>query len=249
MKTEEKLLLAKAEDAVKLSNIKNIPKFLGFLSESEQSCIARSVFCENAVFFGGFDDAERKMYGVLPDYIDDKLSAFPITVLKIEYREKDTLSHRDVLGAFMSAGIKRSLVGDILFYGGSALAFINSDIADYLINQITKIKNIGVKIKVVENFSPELTLPVFAKKEIVFTVSSARLDAVLNGLTGCKRSRAEELITDGLVFVNSFEALKSTAKIKVGDKISVRGKGKFVIKSMGNYSKKGREIITADKYI
>ena len=118
-----------------------------------------------------------------------------------------------------------------------------------IINQVTKIKNVGVTLKIVEN---EEELGLVASPQTVpvtFTVSSPRLDAVVSSLAGTSRSRAEELITNGLVFVNSFEVVKSTFKINTQDVITIRGVGRFVIKDMGGFSKKGREIIKAEKFV
>ena len=189
------------------------------------------------------------MFGALPDYTVDYFAEFPITALKFEYRKAYKLSHRDFLGSFMATGISRETIGDIRIGDGLAVAFVCNDIAEYLINQITKIGRVGVTVQRVnlesvgDLFEQPKTVP------LSFTVSSLRLDAVLAGLVGCSRSKAESFVKDGLVFVNSFEVLKVTKQVKSGDFITLRGTGKFLITSCNGVSKKGREIISAEKYI
>lgn len=249
MDQQIKLLIAKAEDAVRLCRLRNSPKFWGFLSPGEQTVIASSVKGEGTRFYGGYDDAERRMFGALPDYIDDVSSSFPIVAINFSYPSSYKLSHRDVLGSVMATGINREKVGDIRFGDGLAVVLVADDIANYLKEQIKKIGNVGVVAEITPVGEALSFLPPPSTVPLNFTVSSPRLDAIVSGLTGCGRSKAELMISDGLVFVNSFEVSKVTKQIKAGDKITLRGIGKFEITGSGSFSKKGREIITAKKYI
>lgn len=249
MLSESKLLLDKVSDLIRIRDLRNIPKFTSFLTPAEATIVHSSFKEQNCFFFGGYEDAERRMYGALPDYITDFRDEFPITVLKFEYRKVDKLSHRDFLGSFMATGISRETIGDIRVDEGMAVAFVSDDIADYLLNQITKIGRVGVSVQKIElkNISDFFEQP--KTVPLNFTVSSLRLDAVLAGLVGCSRNKAESYIKEGLVFVNSFEVSKVTKQIKSGDFITLRGTGKFLITSCNGLTKKGREIIMAEKYI
>lgn len=249
MDNDSKLLLAKANDLIRLRDLRNIPKFSAFLSPSEATAIEAYVKAPNCLFYGGYFEAERRIFAALPDYISDAFSEFPISVLKIEYRKVDSLSHRDFLGSFMSTGITRDSIGDIIVSDGLALAFVTTDIADYLAKQITKIGKVGVKVNVVETSKIEDSFPQVKTIPLNFTVSSLRLDAVLSGLIGCSRTKAESYIKDGSVFVNSFEVTKLTKLIKSGDFVTLRGTGKFLISDCSSVSKKGRHIVEAEKYI
>lgn len=249
MKAEGKLLTARINDILRLSNEKNSPKFSAFLSLDEQSEIMPLVLSGKAYLFGGYEDAERKMFGALPDYVTNPKQAFPITAVRFVYPKEYTLSHRDVLGSLMALGIKREGVGDICFSEGVATVFVTNELSDYILTQITKIGRVGVKAKALLPEDDAQTFDAPATKDITFTVSSPRIDAILGALTGCSRTKADQLIKDGLVFVNSVVVTKPTKQIAANDKITVRGTGKFIITGSGNYSKKGREIITAKKYL
>ena len=249
MKDESKLLLAKVNDILRLSGEKNCPKFSGFLSLEEQSIIVPLTQGVKAHLFGGYEDAERKMLGAMPDYITEPYDAFPITAVRFSYPKEYSLSHRDVLGSLMALGIKRESVGDICFAKGLATVFVTREIAYYIAEQITKIGRVGVKAELLvpSVVASEFEAPV--TQSVTFTVASPRIDAVLSALTGYSRAKAEQVIKDGLVFVNSLSVTKPTKQVAVNDKITLRGTGKFVITGSGNYSKKGREIITAEKYL
>jgi RNA-binding protein YlmH len=247
---QEKLLISKALDTIRISNLKSVPKFFGFLSPSEAAIITKNINLGNNVYFyGGYEQAERRMLGVLPEYAEEDFNLFPISVLEISFNKNFTLSHRDVLGALMSLGVSRQSVGDIIILSGTVYVFVSNEISDYFVSQIDKIKNVGVSVKLLEGIN-NLELERIQKTvDISFTVSTPRLDAVVSALTEKSRSVSEKLITDGLVFVNSFEVTKTTKRIQNGDIITVRKIGKFKITSVGNFSKKGREIISAQKYI
>lgn len=249
MENESKLFLAKINDLIRIRDLRNIPKFSGFLSPSEAAIIENAVRAPNCFFFGGFLNAERRIFGALPSYVDDPFTAFPITALKFSYRKVDELSHRDFLGSFMATGISRETIGDIRVGAGSTVAFVADEISGYLMEQIVKIGRVGVSVEKIDITSVNNCFEQAQTLSFDFTVSSLRLDAVLCGLVGCSRSKAEDHIVDGKVFVNSFEVTKATKQIKAGDFITLRGKGKFLIVSCKGITKKGRVIITAEKYI
>lgn len=249
MENEAKLLSAKINDLIRIRDIRNIPKFSGFLSPAEATIVENLTKLPNCYLFGGYLNAERRMFGALPDYVIEAFEAFPITALRFVYRKVDVLSHRDFLGSFMATGISRDTIGDICVGNGSAIAFVTSEIAEYLLEQITKIGKVGVCVEKIPICSINDYLEQPKTETFSFTVSSLRLDAVLSALVGCSRSKAESYINDGKVFVNSFEVTKTTKQINAGDIITLRGTGKFLIVSRNGVSKKGREIITAEKYI
>lgn len=250
MDEQVKLLTSKALDAIRICEQRNIPKFLGFLSAGESAAVQRATFGRgNICFFGGYKGAERMVFGALPDYLEGSTDSFPIKALKITFNRNFTLSHRDILGAFMSSGVERSTVGDILIFNGEAYVLVLEEMVNYFLNQIDKIKNVGVLVSVVDDLSLIPSNQNQGIEEIRFTVSSPRLDAVVSKLTGKSRTICESLILDGKVFINSFEVLKQTKRVENGDIITVRGFGKYKLYSRGDISKKGREIFTAQKYI
>ena len=242
------LLTSRADDLVSLCDKTGVPKFMGFLRPEEASLVAAAAAKSGLkhTFFGGYEDAERVFFGVFPDWSDIDTALFPITALTITFRKQDNLSHRHFLGTFMSLGITRESVGDILIEKGRAVAFFKAEVADYILSELKKVSGAGVSAQ------KEFTLPLPGMsgfEEITDTVASARLDCVVAALLSVSRSTACEYISQKCVSVNSLCTEKSVKTIVSGDKITVKGKGKFLIESIDTFTKKKRLILKAKKYI
>ena len=245
---DNNLLASRIKDALRLCDLTQVPKFIGFLRPEEVAFILEACdigTCRHG-FFGGYENAERVYFGAFPDWSEGENELFPISALTFTYRESQQLSHRSFLGTFMSLGITRETVGDILIEKGRAVAFFSSDIADFVLSQITKISGEGVTVE--KGYS--LPLPgMTGFSQFADTVASARLDCVVASLAGCSRSVACQLIEEKLVLVNSVCCDKTVKNIKNGDTVTIRSKGKFIIDSIDGRTKKDRLIIKAKKYI
>lgn len=243
-----KFFTAMMEDAAELCERRNAPVFTDFLNEEEQG-IAISVMKQanaNYVLFGGYEDAERCMLGVFPPYDEPDTELFPMDAVTVEYRNADRLDHRSVLGTLMAQGIERSCIGDILIENGRCVFFCRNTITGALLNDIRTMGGTGVKLT--EGY--EYPLPEAHKfKELTDTVASARLDCIVAAVANIGRSEAERKITAGDVLINSIQFKKVSHTVHEGDKITVRGEGKFIIDQIGNVTRKGRLLLSARKYI
>ena len=243
---DSKILIDRICDTADICEKNNTFKFLGFLAEEECVLAERVLEKRNIRFemFGGYFDAKRKVLACLPEWAKDV--DYPITALSFSFRKEDNLSHRDFLGSLMSLGLKRETVGDILVEKGNAVVFVLSEIAEYVISEITKIGRTGVKIT--KGYEGDLPM-VSTLCEFSDTIASERLDCVVASLAGVSRNTANEKIDLGLVSVNSQVVLKNTKAIIGGDVISIRGKGKFIIDSVCEKTRKNRIILKYKKYV
>ena len=246
---EDALLKARVEDAVRLSDIRSCPRFVGFLDERQQT-VARAVLHQYGVsqyrFWGGYEDAERTVLGVFPSFLEPEPGAFPLAAVGFAYRKGVSLTHRDFLGTLLSQGVKREKVGDILCSDGLSVAFVYEDMAPYLCDNIEKVGGEGVKIQF--PFAGEL--PISREfQELRDTVASARLDAVVKVMIGASREEASRRIAAGLVSCNHAPCLSGAASVKEGDLISIRGEGRFRVETLGPVTRKGRLFLTVKKYI
>lgn len=247
--SDDSILEAKLQDAVELCFTKNRAHFVGFLDERE-AVLAQEIMkrcsCKNYMLWGGYEASERVVFGVFPDYMAPESAAFPIMPLTAVFRECDTLTHRDFLGALMNAGIQRDTLGDILVEAGRCVLFTKPEIAQYLLLQITKIGRVGVKLT--EGMQEPLPQGRnFAPFSAV--VASSRLDCIVAAAAGTSREKAGALITVGTVMLNHKEETSVFANVHDGDKISIRGKGRFILDRIGPVTKKGRLSIAGRKYI
>lgn len=246
--SDEKLLFARAEDAIRICENSGTPKFFGFLDESSAALVHSFVSSRTSdhLLFGGFDDAERVMLGVFPDWCGEcREDYFPISALTLSFRKGENLSHRDFLGSIMGLRIKREAVGDILCEDGRAVIFALKEAAALIKNELVKVGRTGVTVS--DGFA--LPLPGAHKlTECSATVPSARLDACIAAISGTGRSEAVRLIESGMVTVNSFVCEKCTRAVSAGDVIKIRGKGKYIMDSLCDFTKKQRIILKYKKY-
>ena len=249
--SDDRLLTSRVNDAKRIARDKYVHKFIGFLDERSAALCLQALGKHSGVaytFFGGYDDAQRVMLGIFPDEeaMSRMSSAWPITALTLRFREVARLTHRDVLGSLMSLGITRESVGDILIDEGRAVIFVADSVAEFVRSQLSKVGGEGVKVE--EGFSQPLPAA-YRLLPVTETVASMRLDGVVAALCGTSRTRASEWIQGGLVAVNGIECDRVSAALRDGDKLSVRGIGKFRIDNCEDTTRKGRIVLKAQKYI
>lgn len=247
---DEKALIARAEDVVRLCEKQYAPKAFGFLTPAEAAVIKKLHLRSGDVdtrFFGGYPDAERVLFTALPDYLDEDALWDFVDIIEITGRDISKLSHRDFLGSILGLGIKREKIGDILCLDGRCLVFAASDISDYIIENLAKVGNTGVTLKKAEPAG--LEIPGRRFEEIRTTVATLRLDCVVGAALKTSRSAACEAIRQGRVSVNWGECDNISAKLSPGDVFSVRGAGRFRLAEDVNETKKGRLGICIEKAI
>jgi len=245
---DEEMLSSRIEDIFSICDRKSISKFVGFLDLRQQK-IAELTACainpSGYMLYGGLKNAERKMFGVFPDYVYDRQMEFPIAYLEITHPRE--LSHRDFLGSLMSLGIKRELIGDILVGQNKSYIVVQKSFCEHIIDSLTKIGNVGVVIKECSKDSVVLLENRFEECRAI--VSSLRIDCVVAAL--CNKSRAEsaKLVEGERVNVNHEIITSCSKNIDMDDIVSVRSFGKFKIGKCISTTKKGRLVLSYKKYI
>lgn len=248
-KPDDEVLEAKLRDAVRLAQSGGRARFVGFLDERQAASAQKLMdyLCfKNYMLWGGYENSERVVFGAFPDFLEPDAAYFPVTPLTATFRSCDSLSHRDFLGALLANGIVRETLGDILVEEGRCVLFARSEITGFILSQISKIGRVGVKL------TEGATEPLpqggsFADFSAV--VASARLDCIVAAAAGVSREKASGMITAGLVMLNHEVTTSASAQVPEGAKISVRGKGRFILDRLGPVTKKGRLSIAGRKYI
>lgn len=243
---EDSILLARISDALRNAEDRSRAGFVGFLDERQAALAARELRGKpNVRFWGGGEECERVLLGIFPEWQEPEDECFPLTAVTMRFRKEATIGHRDVLGSLMGLGVERDTVGDIRIGPGRAVVFVRREILPYFLTQITKIGREGVSV----SEGVELPLPERAALlPIADTIASARLDCVVSSLVNASRSDAAQRIAAGLVMLNFAVCLSVSQEVAVGDKISVRGEGKFVVQQIGPLTRKQRLSFRAGKY-
>lgn len=199
-------------------------------------------------FFGGWDNAERQRGYLYPYYEAIDETTFETVLLEASFHEKFvTITHRDVLGSFLAAGIHRKKIGDIMIKDGTIQILVSKEITDYLLLNVTSIKNANVAFETVP--LNQLILKDEKWKESHGTGSSLRLDVMIKEMYQVSRQEALQLIKKGLVKVN-FQIVDNPAFImEEEDLISVRGKGRARLKMLLGRTKKDKIRFAYEKLI
>ncbi|RWZ60679.1 RNA-binding protein [Halobacillus fulvus] len=197
-------------------------------------------------FSGGREETERKRAIIAPDYEVIEADDYQLVLLEATYPQKFvTLEHRDVLGAFMSLGIKREKLGDLVVQDGKIQIITAAEISDYIKMNLTGIKKAGVQFE--EKTMSELMESDETWQTRDTTVSSLRLDVLTKEIYGMSRKKAGMHIEAGHVKVN-FRVVEDPAfQLEAGDLLSLRGKGRSRLDQVHGTTKKDKYKVTTAK--
>ena len=206
MKTKQEILTALAhsgDDKLLLAGLLDKEQTCeqrGYLTHTKFLDLKQRALCTDAVrlagatghalFWGGYEDAERGIYLFYPDYMDAesaKLSA-PLALLRARKRREDTLTHRDYLGSLMGLQIDRSVVGDILVHEEGADIIVLEDMAEFILMHFAKAGR--KQLSLTREDLSDLKHAAVEEKRGTGSVASPRLDSVAaQGRTGADRER------------------------------------------------------------
>lgn len=247
----DKLFYARLADMTEQSERNGTYSFSNFLDEKQ--CVMAEQWCRYNSgsllyrFWGGHENAERKMLAFFPEYCMDYIAEeFPVKCVTFKYRREDSLSHRDFLGTFMGMKLKREVIGDIITGEGIAQAFVTETASRLITAAVSKIGRTGVKC------SDDVPFELEVKKEfadISGTVASLRLDCIAALAAKISRGKAAALIRGEKTCVNHFTVTSVSHEMKEGDILSIRGAGRFVLHSVDGLTRKNRIHIVLKKYI
>lgn len=108
--SDSRFLKAKLNDMLEISEKNCMPVYSDFLDERQAGFLnaeLQKLHCHDFLFFGGYDDAQRKILCVHTPYYVPEPEDFPLNIIQFSYRKADVLTHRDFLGSVMACRIKR----------------------------------------------------------------------------------------------------------------------------------------------
>jgi len=215
-------------ELVKERKKKEVTKFLNPYQIKITRKVLEQISDINYKFDGGYNRAERKRILIFPDYLFPDHQVVPLSFYKIEGNfDFVNISHRDFLGALLGLGIRRDYIGDIILLESSAQVIVGSEIKDEIELNLNNVNEVPVNIKEINRedikFKPE------NRKEILATVASMRLDAIVSAGFGESRSRSSQLITSGKIKLNWKEVNNVSAEVEIGDMVSFKGRGRLYV--------------------
>jgi RNA-binding protein YlmH len=240
MKEDEKRLIARLDELAARAGQRweSVYSLFLDLAQVEMAADAARVGGVAIQTWGGYEDAERRIAAFYPQGGEDDL-LWPVTPITLSWNPKFShIGHRDVLGALMALGYKRDVLGDIMLDRQQAICFVHASAAAYILANLERVGSTTVKVSRSDPENLALPEPDWQIKEA--TVASLRLDAVAAASFGLARSAIQEAAAQGLIKVNHLAQIRPDAKLKEGDVLSLRGKGRAVLSQIGTGTRKNR---------
>lgn len=240
---EEELLKKRLRELAQKSYRNNQYTFTGFLSPADMACfyeLERELSFVPHRVWGGSGLCERVMVRFGGEQELGYEEEFPIACIQVSplaAKFADELSHRDFLGALMNLGIERSTLGDILLVENVGYVFALESMADFIMENLGKVRHTSVMCRRAER------VPDFAdtdSQELKIQVASGRIDAVLSKVYKLSRSGALELLRQRKVLLNGRLCESGSTLLAGGDRVSVRGYGRFDYLGEQGVSRKGK---------
>lgn len=245
---EYKHLIKRVEEASLKVEQFNSFKILDFIDQHQQHIIKDTMNHFPKAHYqlvSKITNSERKLLVIYANETDLDDQEALTTLLKIKYPEKfDQINHHDVLGSILNSKIERRLIGDIVANETGLFIEVSTSIKDYLINNVTKIKNSKVSFEEVhesverqDNFKTKIHI-----------IKSNRLDVVVKAIIKKSRNETKEYILQNNVKVN--QLVTDNFSMPVNDRaiLSLKGYGRFIINFKNNRTKKDNLIMIEHKY-
>lgn len=254
---EERMLVAKILDKIEFTKTKNKIQTTDFLNLNEQETalkLLKKIKFNNYYFFGGKENSERKVLIMYPEKLTEEMARKNdnkiLSVIRIDLPNDlaNEYDHRTYLGSVIKLGIEREKTGDILVEPLGADIIVKQEIEEYLLqnlSSLTRFKSAQITKTDIENLKDTQ----ISKIEISAVMISLRLDNIVSTLAKTSRSKAVEILAQERVFLNHQLETKASKQVKVGDIITIRGKGRFEFKEIAGSTRKGRFIVKIDKYV
>ena len=253
---EEKIILAKLNDKIRLCKTKNKLVNTEFLNMYQENIIRKElerIKAKNYILTGGYSEAESKILIMYPEKITEEIAKENITniikIIKIQLpnEQKGKYQHRDYLGTIMQFGLERERIGDIIVYEDEAYVIVLSENAQYIKDSLQTTKKFKKsKIEIIDIVEMKVKKPEF--EEIKISVSSQRLDNFISEICKISRSETTRLIASELVSINCKIETKQTKTVETGDVLIIRGKGKFIVSDFLDINRKGKQVVIVKKY-
>ena len=254
---EEKILLSFILDKIKFVEKTNKIQNTNFLNMQQISLVEsflEKIKYTNYILWGGYGKAERQVLIIYPDKLNKEMVEKNYTkimsIIRIKLQEADygKYSHRNYLGGIIKLGLEREKIGDILVTKEGADIIALNEAKTFLLQELPMLTRFNGS-NIIEETIDNLNKTEQQIEIIKIIVPSVRIDNFVSDLARTSRTKALDIIKSERVFVNGKLEIKTSKQIKVDDIITIRGKGRFVVKGFIGTTRSGRTIVEIEKYI
>lgn len=256
-KQEDKMILSQVLEKIEISKSTDKIQYTCFLDMYQVSLVEAFLkrnTIKNYILYGGYEDAERKVLIIYPEKYDENMlkknfeKIMQIVRIELPEEEKGKYSHRNYLGGIVKLGLKREKLGDIIVCDDGADIITIEDFSEILKNELhslTRFERSNISVKSIK----DLRKREIKVEDTKIIVPSLRLDNFVSDLAKTSRSKAVQIINQERVFINGQNETKVSKQIKLNDIITIRGKGRFVIKAFEGTTRSGRTVVVVERYV
>ncbi len=251
-KQEDKMCLSRVLDKIEFSKERGRVAYTDFLDMYQVSLVEnfmKKIKFKNYKLYGGYEEAERKILMIYPEQYEKNITSIvKIVRVILPEEEKGNYTHRNYLGGIIKLGLKREKIGDIIVCEEGADIIVLEDFATILKQQLpslTRFEKSEIILEEIQNLQKKE----IKVEEIKIIVPSLRLDNFVSDLAKTSRSKAVQIIDQERVFINGQNETKASKQLKLKDIITIRGKGRFIIKDFAGKTRSGRDVIVIEKYV
>lgn len=233
---DDRLLVSNIMDKYIKYNKTNICTSSNFLDIRQYNLI-KKILEKNKIEYNTYSPStlcEKKIiyFGEYKDYV---------TIYKIKCSD---IKHKDVLGTLFSLGYDIDTIGDIIVNEKEVYITNLTRLNQFLENNLYMINNKKVELEKVNEIIK--TGDRFIDMTII--VPSFRIDSIISKIANLSRNNAIKYINDKMVLLNYEEINNITRQVKMGDVISIRKVGKFIIDKVISKSKHDNYVLNIKKY-
>lgn len=254
---EDKMLLSFILDKIKFVETRNKIENTNFLSMYQTGIVEKflkKIKVNNYCLWGGYETAERKILILYPEKYTHEMIVKNynkiMCIIRVELPEEEQgkFTHRNYLGGIVKLGLDREKIGDILVNDDGADIIVSKDSENFLISELPMLKRFegsNIKAESIENLKqvePKI-------EELKIIVPSLRLDNFISDLARTSRNKAVDIIKSERVYLNGNLEIKTSKQIKENDVITIRGKGRFIVKEFTGNTRSGRTIVAIEKFV
>ena len=241
----------KIDDKIRFCNTKNKITHTDFFTEPEIIKIEKylkSKQIQNYFFFGGYEDANRKMLFFYPNKLTYEMAFANINkilgIIRITLPNSQigSFEHRDYLSAIMKFGIIREKFGDIIAYPEGADFIVQLENINYFkdnLSDLIRFRKANIEIIDISNIHENIQ----ETEEISIIVNSMRIDNFVSEICHCSRNKAEEILLSERVMINYELINKNSKSVKPNDIITIRGFGRFIVKEILRKTKSNKDVV------
>lgn len=236
IKKEDKILVNNVIDKYLKYEKTGINTYTNFLDLRQYKLIEKILKHEKISFnmYKACEECEKLLiyFGNYEDYV---------TIYS--FKNSD-IKHKDVLGTLFSIGYDIDTIGDIFINEDNIYITNLSRLNNFLENSLYSIKNKRVKLEKVN----EIILKDDRFISLKIVIPSYRLDVIVSKLAHLSRNDSIKIINNNMVLLNYEEVTNNSRIVNIGDIISIRKVGKFIINKELLVSKKDNYLVEIKKY-